>query len=163
VDTRQALRRGILGGQNIVEGYLADLSDADLLVRPVPGTNHIAWQLGHLIAGEHMMIEGIKPKSMPPLPEGFREKHGKQTAGSDDPKAFLTKAQYLEAMKSQRAGTLAALDSMSDADLDVPSPESFRQFAKTVGDVFAMQGTHWVMHAGQWAIIRRKLGRPPLF
>jgi len=22
---------------------------------------------------------------------------------------------------------------------------------------------HWLMHAGQWAVVRRKLGKPPLF
>src|SRR5262249_35490765 len=31
---------------------LADLSDADLLVRPVPGANHIAWQMGHYLVAE---------------------------------------------------------------------------------------------------------------
>jgi hypothetical protein len=32
-----------------------------------------------------------------------------------------------------------------------------------VAGIFLMQGTHWTMHAGQWAVIRRKLGRAPLF
>jgi hypothetical protein len=32
-----------------------------------------------------------------------------------------------------------------------------------VGDVFSMQGGHLLMHAGQWAVVRRKLGRKPLF
>jgi hypothetical protein len=27
--------------------FLSDLSDADLLVCPVEGANHIAWQIGH--------------------------------------------------------------------------------------------------------------------
>ena len=31
---------------------LSDLSDADLLVRPSPAANHLAWQLGHLISSE---------------------------------------------------------------------------------------------------------------
>jgi DinB family protein len=163
VDSRKALRAGILGSQKVVDAYLEDLSDADLLVRPVPGANHIAWQLGHLIGSENGMIEGVKPKSMPALPEGFRQKHNKETVKSDDPKVFLTKAEYLKLMKQQRTATLAALETMSDADLDQPAPEAMRAYVKTVGDVFVMQGNHWMMHAGQWAIIRRKLGRPPLF
>ena len=163
MDSRQALKCGIAGGQKITDAYLGDLTDADLLVRAVPGTNHIAWQLGHLIAAENMMLEALRPKSMPPLPEGFREKHNKHTAVSDDPKAFLSKAEYLDAMKKQRAATLAVLDSLSDDELGQPAPEALRGFLKTVGDVFAMQGTHWVMHAGQWALIRRTLGKPPLF
>jgi hypothetical protein len=163
VDTRQALKTTIVSGQSIVESYLGDLSDADLMVRALPGTNHIAWQLGHLLTAEHDMVDLVRPKSMPELPAGFREKHSKETSKSDDPKAFLTKAAYLDVFKKQRAGTLAALETMSDTDLDRPAPEPLRGFLKTMGEVFSMQGTHWVMHAGQWALIRRKLGKPPLF
>jgi uncharacterized damage-inducible protein DinB len=163
MDSRHALKGGILGSQSIVEAYLGDLTDAELLVRTVPGINHIAWQLGHLITAEHDMMELVRPKSMPELPAGFREKHSKEASKSDDPKAFFTKAQYLDAMKKQRAGTLAALATVTDAELDQPSPEPLRGFLKTVGDVFSMQGNHWTMHAGQWAVLRRKLGRPPLF
>ena len=163
MNTREALKSAINGGQKIVDAYLSDLSDADLLVRPIPGTNHIAWQLGHLIASENAMLEAIHPGSMPKLPAGFKERHDKKSAASDDPKAFLTKAEYLDLLKQQRAGTLAALDAMSDADLDKEAPPPLNHFLKRAGDVFAMQGTHYVMHAGQWAIVRRKLGRPPLF
>jgi hypothetical protein len=163
MNTRQALKSAISGGQHLVDDYLKDLSDAELLVRAIPGTNHIAWQLGHLIASEHSMLEAVRPGSMPKLPEGFKEKHDKKTSGSDNPQDFLTKAEYLELFKKQRGGTLALLETMSDEELSQESPPPLRSFLKRVGDVFTMQGTHTVMHAGQWAIIRRKLGRPPLF
>ena len=74
MNTRQALKAGIDGGQFVVGTYLADLTDADLMVRPVPGSNHIAWQLGHLIQSEHQMVDMLKPGSMPKLPEGFQGK-----------------------------------------------------------------------------------------
>jgi hypothetical protein len=163
MDSRQAFKSSINGAQHLVDAYLSDLTDADLMVRPIPGTNHIAWQLGHLIASENSMLEAICPGSMPKLPAGFKEKYGKETAASDDPKAFLSKAEYLDLFKQQRAATLAALDRMSDEELSKDAPPALKHFLKRVGDVFAMQGTHWVMHAGQWAIVRRKLGRPPLF
>ena len=38
----------------VVNMYLDDLTDAELLVRPAENMNHIAWQLGHLIQSEHM-------------------------------------------------------------------------------------------------------------
>lgn len=163
MDTKQALKSAINGGQHLVDDYLKDLSDAEILVRAIPGTNHIAWQLGHLIGSEHMMLEAVRPGSMPKLPAGFAEKHNKKTAASDNPKDFLTKSEYLDLFKQQRAGTLAVLDSLNDEDLSKDAPEALKGFLKRVGDVFTMQGTHTVMHAGQWAIIRRKLGRPPLF
>jgi hypothetical protein len=163
MNSREALESGIAFSDKIAGRYLEDLTDAELLVRPVPGANHIAWQLGHLVSAEHDLIEMVSPGSMPKLPAGFKEKHAKQTAASDDPKAFCTKSEYQQLLKEQRAGTLAALAKMSDADLSKPAPEPMRSHLKTVGDVFSMQGGHLVMHAGQWAVVRRKLGRKPLF
>jgi hypothetical protein len=147
----------------IVKSYLDDLTDADLFVRPLPNMNHIAWQLGHLIASENFHINQVFPDSMPPLPEGFKDRHSKETAGIDDPSAFATKVEYLKLMEEQRAGTLKVLADLSDEELLKPSPESMRYFGPTIGSLFAGQSVHWMMHAGQWAVIRRKLGRPPLF
>ena len=147
----------------IVKSYLDELTDADLFVRPFQNMNHIAWQLGHLIASENFHINQVYPDSMPPLPEGFKERHCKETAGVDEPSAFATKAEYLKLMEEQRAGTLGILAGLSDEELSKPSPESIRYFGPTIGSVFAGESAHWMMHAGQWAVVRRKLGKPPLF
>jgi len=160
---KQALESSIKFGDKVAQAYLGDLSDADLLVRPVPGANHIAWQLGHLISSEHDLIEMVVPGSMPKLPAGFKEKHTKDTASNDNPKAFCTKAEYLKLLAEQRQGTIAALAKISEAELSKPAPEPMRSHLDTVGDVFSMTGGHVVMHAGQWAVVRRKLGRKPLF
>jgi hypothetical protein len=58
---------------------------------------------------------------------------------------------------------LAALDAMPESDLDKPAPESCRQYAPTVGIMFNLIGIHEMMHAAQFAIVRRKLGKPALF
>jgi len=147
----------------VVNAYLEDLSDADLLIRPTEGANHIAWQLGHLIVSEHHLVNQVCPDSMPALPPGFAEKYTKETASIDDPTAFHTKDDYLRLMKEQREGTLAALAKLSDEELEKPSPESLQRFATTVGGVIAGQSMHWMMHAGQWVIVRRMLGRQPMF
>ena len=63
----------------------------------------------------------------------------------------------------QRAATLAALDQMSDEDLDKPAPEEMQSYAPNVGAAFALQGSHWLMHCGQWVIVRRETGREALF
>ena len=147
----------------VVKAYLEDLSDDQLMLRAAEGVNHIAWQVGHLIVSENQLINMVCPNSMPPLPEGFAEKHSKDTAASDNPQEFCTKAEYLKAMDEQRAGTLAALANLSDEDLAKPAPEDVQRIAPTVGAMFAMQGTHWMMHAGQWVVVRRQLGKPALF
>lgn len=163
MDAREALKIPINMGRFITTGYLEDLSDEEMMHRPAEGANHIKWQLGHLIASEHNLVNSVCPDAMPALPDGFAEKYTKETAGVDDAGAFDSKADLLKVYEQQRAGTLAALDKLSDDDLDKASPEWMQQFAPNVAAVFEMQGSHYLMHAGQWAVIRRQLGRPPLF
>ncbi len=163
MNAREAIRLGLSHADLISKSYIGDLSDADMLVRPVPGANHIAWQLGHLLNSEHQMIESVWPGTMPALPEGFAAKYTPESSKFDSPGAFHSKEAYLKAYEQQRAGTLKALEKVSEADLDKPAPEQMRAYAPTYGDVLALQGSHWLMHAGQWAIVRRKLGMKPLF
>lgn len=163
MNAREAIRASMAVPDVIVQSYLDDLSDDDLMIRTVDGLNHIKWQLGHLVSSENGMIESVCPGSMPPLPEGFKEKYTKETASIDDPAAFHSKDEYLKLAAEQREAMLKALDGLSDDDLDKPAPERLQRMWPTVGSVFSMQPTHWVMHAGQWAVLRRKLGKPPLF
>src|SRR5579864_6058217 len=79
-----------------VKSTLADFSDADMLVRPVPGANHAAWQLGHLIGAEVRMVNSAKPGAAPELPAGFADKFTRETAKIDDPNFFPRKAELIE-------------------------------------------------------------------
>jgi len=159
---KDVIRQVIESCYMITREYLGDLQDKDLLVRPVPGANHIAWQLGHLISGSHMMLTAIG-RQVPALPPNFAEAHTKETSTSDDAAKFLKKNDYVAWMDKMRAASLAAVDATPDADLDRPGPESMRDYAPTVAAVLTILGTHLLMHAGQFALVRRKLGKPPLF
>jgi len=159
--TAQDIIRYDLGSAEFVGlGYLEDMTDAELLHRPCPGANHINWQVGHLIVAENHHVNLASPGAMPPLPAGFAEKYSKETACVDDPTKLLTKVELIRVYKEQRAGTLAALAKIDPAALD---KESGVPYAPTVGALFALHGGHWMMHSGQWAVIRRQLGRKPMF
>ena len=160
MNVKDAINHELGMSEHLVNRYLADLSDADLLLRPVDGMNHIAWQLGHLIASERSFVESVRPGSSPALPEGFAENHNKEASKSNDSSKFLSKAEYLRLMKAQRDATRRVLDGMSDTDLDAPAPERWKTMWPTVGLVLSMAGSHVLMHVGQWVAVRRKLGKP---
>jgi hypothetical protein len=160
MNTKDAIQQTFGMGDALVNAYLGDLSDADLLLRPVEGQNHIAWQLGHLIDSERMMVDGIKPGASPTLPAGFSEAHNRDASASDDPKKFATRQQYLDLYRAQRAASLSVLAGLADADLDAPGPERFRKMAPTVGALFGLAGHHVLMHVGQFVSVRRKLKKP---
>lgn len=163
MNARAAIKLGLDMGELVSLGYLEDLTDAELMKRPTPGCNHIKWQVGHLVASEHNLVGGCCPGQMPALPAGFESRYTNETANSDNPADFHSKDELLAAYRAQRAATLATLNRLQDSDLDQPSPESMQSYAPTVGAVFSLQGSHWLMHAGQWAVIRRQLGRKPLY
>jgi hypothetical protein len=143
----------------VVTKYLGDLSDADLLVRTSPGANHIAWQLGHLISAEKGIVTGQLPgAAYPELPAGFDEQHNKDATAKDT--GFPTKAQYLDLYANVRAATRAAFSKLSDADLDKPSTGRMAAMFPKLGTVLTLAANHPLMHSGQFAAVRRKLGKP---
>lgn len=146
----------------ITKGYLSDLSDADLMVRSSPAANHTAWQLGHLITSANFFLTALG-KPVPTLPSGFKEQHSKEAATSNDPKKFLTKAQYLQLLQATNDAAIAAINQTPDADLDKPGPAETKDFAPTIGAVLNMIGLHEMMHSGQIVAARRKLGKPIQF
>jgi hypothetical protein len=159
---KNLLRQSVEMAHFVTRAYVEDLSDADLLVRSVPGTNHIAWQLGHLIGAIRHFLTALG-REAPALPEGFETAYTRETAGVDDPARFATKTQYLSLLEQMKAASLAAVEATPDEDLDKPGPEPMRQYAPTVGAVLMLMGSHLLMHAGQFVPIRRKLGKGPIF
>ena len=155
----EVIRNTIDTSQSVLDAYLGDLTDEELLIRAVPGSNHIAWQLGHLIAAEHGMITG-GGFQMPALPDGFNERYTSETSSVDDAAKFLKKDEYIQLLGKQREGTMAALATMSENDLEKPAPESMHAYAKTLGELFNMIGVHQMMHVGQFVQVRRKLEKP---
>src|SRR3954470_20705066 len=96
INAKEAVKTSLTSTQGLMGWYLGDLSDADLLVRPVPGANHIAWQLGHLTASEVDLVRSQVPAAAyPELPAGFKEQYTKETAASDATKGYLPKEKYV--------------------------------------------------------------------
>ena len=52
---------------------------------------------------------------------------------------------------------------MRDADLDTPTTGPMAQWAPTLGAILLLTANHALMHAGQFSVVRRKLGKPVLF
>ncbi len=160
MDIKTPIRQSLNLSSRILDNYVGDLSEADFFVRPIPGMNTIAWQLGHLLVSEHGMIEAIHPGISPPLPDGFADAHNKEASLIDDPTKFDTMQTYIELMREQRKATLAALEAMSEEDLAKPGPERMAKMAPTAGEVINMMGLHLLMHVGQFVAVRRLAKKP---
>jgi uncharacterized damage-inducible protein DinB len=162
MNAKDVIRQTMTMGSTVLDKYVSDLTDADLMRRPHAGCNHLAWQLGHLIASESQLVNMVAPGQGGELPAGFAEAHAKDQKDNDNPAAFRTKQEYLDLYQQVRAASLKALDSLPDERLDEPGPERMRSMFPTVASFFVLIGTHPLMHAGQFVPVRRELGKPVL-
>lgn len=162
MNTKEAIQSSMDMSLYVLNTYLSDLSDADLMQRPADHCNHLAWQLGHLISSEVNLLESICPGKAAHLPEGFAEKHSKEACQDDNPDHFHSKQEYVDLYQQVRTATVEALESIPDAQLDDPSPEWIRDKFPKLGHLFTLIATHPMMHAGQFVVVRRKLGKPVL-
>lgn len=160
MSTHSSLQAAFGLSDMVLQSYVGDLSDAELLNRPGAGCNHIAWQIGHLISSEANLINMVKDGSAIELPEGFADAHSKETTGNDDAAAFNSKDEYLELYKKSRENSLAVLNSLSDEDLDAEGPEHFREMCPTLGSMCMLIASHPMMHVGQFVPVRRALDKP---
>lgn len=160
MNAKEAIKAAANLGRTVIKAYIGDLTDAELMQRPGPGCNHIAWQLGHLIASEAQLVNMIVPGAGPELPAGFAEQHSKDQANNNEASKFGTKQQYLDLFDKLHAATFAALDGYPDANLDLPAPERMQGICPTMGAMWSLIATHTMMHAGQFVPIRRALGKP---
>jgi hypothetical protein len=156
------LMQSLASNFGMFKATIADLTDAELLQRPVPAANHAAWQIGHLLHAEAMMMGSFGAK-MPELPAGISEAYGHNGAKSDDPAKFLPKAKILALFEQVRAGTIGWVKTATPEQFELPSPESLRQIAPTAVDMVGLAMGHMAMHVGQIQVLRRKLGKPNLF
>jgi hypothetical protein len=158
---KQAIASALKSTGHMMSLYLGDLSDADLLVRPVPGANHIAWQLGHLIQAESYLVKQAVPNAVyPELPAGFAQAHSPEAAKVESTQGYLKKDEYMGLFQKVRAATMAALEKGTDADLDRATEGSMAKYAPTAGEMYLLVSNHTLMHAGQFTAVRRKLGKP---
>ena len=144
--------------------YLADVTDAELTVRPVPGANNIAWQLAHLCTAEGFLLGDQLPGvKYPEVPAAIASLGSDRTGKVDPPGGYASKAQYLECFDSLRAATIAAVDKIADADLDRPTTNMMAKYAPKLADLLLLTANHTLMHGGQFTVGRRALNKPVVF
>ena len=160
MDAKGAILAAMDTSHVVLRKYLDDLSDADLMRRPSEGSNHLAWQLGHLISSEVGLLNMVSHGKGPELPEGFAERHAKTACGNDDAAHFNSKQEYLELFERVNLASRELLAAFPENELDSPGPERFRAQFPTMGSLWILIATHPLMHAGQFAVARRLLGKP---
>lgn len=158
----QLIRQSMVHNRAFLLKLVADMDDRQLLHRPAGGRgNNALWNLGHVFGGEARMAAwGGASVSVPPLACG--EAFARGSEPSDDPACNPTRQVLLDYAAAVRDQTLAALDEMTDAELDQPPVGNAPPLFATRGFCWQVVATHEMMHAGQITVIRKELSLPPV-
>ena len=161
---KDVVKIALTSTQDMVPKYLGDVTDAEVTVHPVPGANNIAWQLAHLTTAEKFLLGDQLPGAQyPEIPAAIADLGNERTGKVDPPGGYLSKAQYVEWFNKMRAATIAAVDKLSDSDLDRPVTNTMAKFAPTLGALLILTANHTLMHGGQFTVVRRALNKPVVF
>ncbi len=152
-------------GAGMMHRTLADFSDADMKVRPVPNANHAQWMVGHLCLSELFFLKATGGDVEGLLPEGFGDCFPQTKERANECTSSLSKTELLAVFDKVRARSVEYVKSLDDAALlrKLPSPLSQGKTETTVGFLLNMPALHLSMHIGQMQVIRRVLGKPLLF
>jgi uncharacterized damage-inducible protein DinB len=156
----ELILKELTGSPEWLKMTIGDMTDADMLTRPVPAANHPLYQLGHLCAAEVHLMSYCKKGIHSDIPADLGERFGKEASKENDLKKLGTKDELLALHAKIRAQTIAYAKTLKESDLDVPTNVPF---APTVGQMLTLMSSHIIMHMGQMQVARRALGKPILF
>src|ERR1700709_1712047 len=109
----QMFSKNILQTKGMIDSFLNDFSDADMLFRPAKTANHAIWQIGHPANSVRGMVTTCDPTVAFPFEDDTR--FGKSKASIDDPAFFPKKAELLsrfdQAMDTAAAWVATLTDS----------------------------------------------------
>ncbi|MCB0337709.1 MAG: DinB family protein, partial [Bdellovibrionales bacterium] len=120
MDGKAAIKIVLDTGSLILSAYLADFNTQELLLRPHPEANQIAWQLGHLVVNERRCLKALSESHAVPMSEEFLQAHGGTGEQDFVAEEQYSKEHYLALMNQQRSLTLGYLDSLSTDQLTNP-------------------------------------------
>lgn len=150
-------------GVGFLKQLLEGIESDKMTYQPMPGMNHPAWIVGHLVDTMGFIAEltGSQYRS----PEGWPALFGMKSTPVDDLARYPSKAELIAELNKSVAELEPSLGCVTDTMLaDAMPHEGFRKMMPTVADGLTFTLTaHFWMHIGQLSAWRRACGMPPSF
>jgi len=147
------------------EQFLKDLTDAEWYWSPPQFTTHVAWQVGHLAVAQYNLclrrVSGRTSADEPLISDAYIEAFKLGSKPIAEPKKNLPLDEIRRVFEAVHEQSIHELAGRSEAELDEPVEQPHPSIKTKLGAV-EMCSQHEMAHAGQIAMLRRLMGKPPL-
>ena len=144
---------------------IRDVEDSDWFCEPMPGTTHLAWQLGHLATAEYalalMRVRDSQPGDRDIISRDFRRHFFKGSQPDPDPSSNPSPDEIRTVLNTVHAQVMQEVPSLDPASLANPLAAPHPMFDTKLG-ALEFCADHEFLHAGQIGLLRRLLGKKPL-
>lgn len=123
--------------------------------------NHALWFAGHMGVTDNFVLSLIAPNHAQVLPL-LQDRFGMGSTPSARASDYPPVSEVLDYMRNRRKALIDLLESMSDAELNQPTPKGAPGFMPDVASCFQMIAWHEGLHSGQLSVAHRALGNPPV-
>jgi DinB superfamily len=145
--------------------FLAGIADGEWFWHPSELTTHLAWQIGHLAVAEYNLclrrIRGRTEADEALISDNYIECFKLGSTPVADPAKYPPVSDIQRVFAAVHERALAELAGRTDAELDVPVEQPHPVFKTKLGSI-EWCSQHEMVHAGQIALLRRLMGKPPL-
>ena len=157
---KDAIKFALTISNGSVMSVIDEMSDAATTFPTPNGGCHPLWVLGHLTLVEGMITAALFAEKNPAAE--WQQYFGENSEPVADAGAYPTFAEVREKYLQLRERNLSILESLSEADLDKPTPKGREREFATYGQSFLVLALHQTMHRGNLTDARRAVGRTAL-
>jgi hypothetical protein len=155
----------IRGSRLFTQQFLEDLTDAQWYWSPPQFTTHMAWQVGHIAVAEYNLclrrVRGRTKADESLISDAYIEAFRLGSKPVAEPKKNLPLDEIRRVFDAVHQHSINELAGRSDTELDEPLADPHPRF-KTKLEAVEFSSLHELVHAGQIAMLRRLMGKPPL-
>jgi len=145
--------------------FLEGLSDDEWFWCPSELSTHIAWQVGHVAVSQYNLclrrVRGRTAADEALISDRFIDVFKLGSTPDPSPANNPSLAEIRRVFDAVQERAIAELTMRNDAELNVPVEQPHPVF-KTRLEAVEYAPQHELVHAGQIALLRRMMGKPPL-
>lgn len=145
---------------------LEGIAPGDWFRQPAEGVTHLAWQVGHLAMAEYRLclerVRGERPEDATLISPEQLKLWSKGSTPDPNPASNPSPEETLAVFHRVHTQALTELAPLTDAQLDETILKPHRLFTQKY-HALLWCANHEFLHAGQIGLLRRLLGREPLW